>query len=89
MIKRLTLFSLILFLLPISVPNSQAVEGTPVGAPLMVKTVDVAPAGGGTSDIDVTWSLEATGANGGSTILGFSATVFTGAPGYTLSLIHI
>lgn len=83
MIKRLTFFSLILFLLPISVPNSQAVEGTPVGAPLMVKTVDVAPAGGGTSDIDVTWSLEATGANGGSTILGFSATVFTGAPGYT------
>jgi outer membrane protein OmpA-like peptidoglycan-associated protein len=82
-IKRLTFFSLILFLLPISVPNSQAVEGTPVGAPLMVKTVDVAPAGGGTSDIDVTWSLEATGANGGSTILGFSATVFTGAPGYT------
>jgi len=82
-IKRLTLFALILFLLPISVPNSQAVEGTPVGAPLMVKTVDVAPVGDGTSDINVTWSLEATGANGGSTILGFSATVFTGAPGYT------
>ncbi|MEI7419729.1 MAG: fibronectin type III domain-containing protein, partial [Actinomycetes bacterium] len=66
-----------------SVPISNAVEGTPVGAPLMVKTVDVAPVGDGTSDINVTWSLEATGANGGSTILGFSATVFTGAPGYT------
>ena len=83
MIKRLTLFALILFLLPISAPQSHAVEGTPVGAPLMVKTVDVAPVGDGTSDINVTWSLEATGANGGSTILGFSATVFTGAPGYT------
>lgn len=69
--------------MPMSVPISNAVEGTPVGAPLTVKTVDVAAVGDGTSDIDVTWSLETSGANGGSTILGFSATVFTGAPGYT------
>ena len=68
--------------MPMAAPISNAVEGTPVGAPLMVKTVDVASVGDGTSDINVTWSLETSGANSGSTILGFSATVFTGT-GYT------
>jgi outer membrane protein OmpA-like peptidoglycan-associated protein len=81
-IKRFIIPFLILCILPIAAPISNAVEGTPVGAPLMVKTVDVAPVGDGTSDINVTWSLETSGANSGSTILGFSATVFTGT-GYT------